>query len=110
MTFDDPYYRETNNQKQKLMCLLPKIMEDSPLRRTGECCEEKIKLDHIKALVKFQRAVDSKDVFFLTNIKKLILTTRNDVFRLDKNRIKSGVWRNISKMVKKFSNYFLTIF
>lgn len=99
MTFESPYNRETSYQRNKLMFIFPKVVEKIEKSHNSKENIVKMKLDHIKSIVKFQRAVDNKDVFFLENIKKLILLLRNDVFKLTSERINNRIWRNISKMV-----------
>jgi hypothetical protein len=78
------------------MALLPKLMKDVPKNDQLKMRETKFK--HITAYIKTERIIHTKDIEFLTNIKKMCLLTRNHIFKIEQNHIDNIAWRNFDPM------------
>jgi hypothetical protein len=63
------------------MALLPKIMKsvekDNPVKSSTT------KMQHITAYIKTERIVNTMDIEYLRNIKKLCLLTRNEIYKIE---------------------------
>ena len=80
-TVERPYINQTSHEQKKLMALLPKIMKsvekDNPVKSSTT------KMQHITAYIKTERIVNTMDIEYLRNIKKLCLLTRNEIYKIE---------------------------
>lgn len=95
-TIEKPYVNETSHEQKKLMALLPKLMRDVP--RLDTLKKRETKFEHITAYIKSERIINTKDIEFFRNIKKMCLLTRNDVFKIQDDNINNIAWRNFDPM------------
>lgn len=96
---EKPYFNETSHEQKKLMAYLPKLKKEVP--RDDSLKERELKFQHITAFIRSERIVYTEDIEFLTNIKKMCLLTRNDVFKIDQKLISNIAWRNFDPMQRK---------
>ena len=94
-TLDRPFVNQVKHEMRKYNGILSKLY------RKGKMPRSKILYYHILYSVKAHRAVDNITESFLRNMKKLVLLTRDDIFRLKDDQIQSFFWKNFSSKQRK---------